>query len=178
MSEVRAEAQVVKVEVDQAAERERVFRREVANRPENLEAHVTFGLDLISQGRLDEAQVIFQRVLSFAPLHEIAILNLASLHARAGNGAAALQEIGKLIEADPAHEIANFHAGTILWSLRDYGGAVRYLNAALIRGMGNAKIHEALAACYHALGAAEAAVRHAQRAKELAAAAPETRTAR
>ncbi len=168
-AEVRALGEKSQAELDAARERDRVFRRARVNDPENLAAHVTFGLDLLQQGRFDDAQLIFQQILSFAPTHELSILNLSSLLAQGGDMKGAIQEVTKLFDVDPKHPIASLQMGRLLMRMRDPGAAITHLKVALERNEKNREVHEALAVCFKALGNVEEAERHAARARSLVA---------
>jgi tetratricopeptide (TPR) repeat protein len=170
-AETRQLAETLRTEADAAVERGRRYHRGLVAAPEDAAAHVRYGLDLLEQGRLDEAQVVLQRLLSFDPLNEVAILNLASLLARQGDPAAALEELAKLLEADEGHETANLQAARIKLVHGKVDAARTHLAAAAARNPASVEAQELLAAALRALGDAAGAARHEAEAARLAAAA-------
>ena len=112
-------------------ERGRVFSRTLVSKPNDVDAHLRYALDLLGQGRLDEAQVIFLRLLSFDPLNDVAIIDLASLLARQGDFSGALKELGKILEVDEGHETANLQAARIKMALGSAAAARDHLLRAI-----------------------------------------------
>ena len=66
--QTRAAAEALKKEADAIVERGRVFNRGLVSNPTDGAAHLKYALDLLEQSRLDDAQIVFQRLLSFDPL--------------------------------------------------------------------------------------------------------------
>jgi tetratricopeptide (TPR) repeat protein len=157
--QARAAAGVLKKDADAAIERGRVYARGLASNPGEVEAQLRYGVDLLEQSRVDEAQVVFQRLLSYDPRHPIAILNLASLLARHGDGAGALAELKKILEREDGHELANLQAARIKLGMRDAAGALEHVKKANAANPGSAAAHELYLMAWKALGRPEEAPR-------------------
>jgi tetratricopeptide (TPR) repeat protein len=157
-TETRARGLEIQKEADAATERGRVFHRRMVTAPTDVDAHVTWGLDLLQQGRFDDAQPVFQRLLSFDPMNRLGILNLATLLARKGDAAAALLELRKLLEADDGDEIANLQTARIKMQ-RDVASALEHLKKAAARNPESLAAHDLLAMAYKALGDEESAAK-------------------
>jgi Flp pilus assembly protein TadD len=175
--QTRAAAEAIKKEADAATERGRVFSRGFISNPNDVDAHLRYALDLLGQSRFDDAQLIFQKLLSFDPENQLAILNLATLLARQGDPASARKELTKILEKDEGHEIANLQAARLCFMTRDPSGALDHLRRVVARNPDNITAHELLAATWRALGDPEAAAREDAIRKTLSRAEsrPETR---
>jgi tetratricopeptide (TPR) repeat protein len=158
--QTRALADGLKKDSDAAIERGRAFARSLVSRPTDADAHVKRGIDLLELARRDEAQIVFQRLLSFDPNNEIAILNLAALLAQQGEGQAALAELGKILERADGHEVANLQAARVRLSMRDPSGALENLKKAVTANPSSGPAHELMALAWKALGNPEEAARH------------------
>jgi tetratricopeptide (TPR) repeat protein len=158
--QTRALADGLKKEADAALERGRAFARGLVSNPNDADAHVKRGIDLLEQSRRDDAQVVFQRLLSFDPRNEIAILNLAALLATQGDGQAALAELGKILERAEGHEVANLQAARVRLAMRDPSGAIEHLKKALAANPSSEAGHDLMARAWKALGNLEEAARH------------------
>jgi Tfp pilus assembly protein PilF len=167
-AQTKAAVDELRAEADAAIERRRVFSRAIMAKPDDVAAHVRYGVDLLGQGRLDEAHVVFQRLLSFDPLNEVAILNLASLLTRQGDSDSALKELGKLLELDPDHETANLQAARIESALGRLAPARDHLLRAAGRNPASRDAHDLLVTVLGALGDAEGAMRHDAIRRQLA----------
>jgi tetratricopeptide (TPR) repeat protein len=166
---VLREAVEAKKEVDAAMERARVFTRSLVSRPEDVGEHMRYALDLLGQGRFDDAQVVFHRVLSFDPKNELAIMNLSSLLARQGQPAAAMKEVQKLLDDDPLHELASAQAARVRLLANDPKGALAFAAPALEKHPRSVALHEILIAITRAHGDAAAAARYEAALNELSA---------
>jgi tetratricopeptide (TPR) repeat protein len=164
----RAAAEELKKEADALVERGRMFHRGLVSNPTDGAAHLKYALDLLEQSRLDDAQIIFQRLLSFDPLNRLAILNLASLLTRQGDTAGALAELRKLLEKNEGDEAANMQAAHIKLAMRDPSGAIDHLRRAAATNPRNVDAHRLFAIAWQALGNAEEAARHEAIRKQLA----------
>jgi len=94
-----------------AAEAERSYRRVLDGYPDDVEAWIQLGEVLFHYGPLGgrplaEAKPAFQRVLSFEPTHEGALLHLARIAAREGEHAQLAELVERLVAAHPESEIA------------------------------------------------------------------------
>jgi tetratricopeptide (TPR) repeat protein len=158
--QTRTAAEELRKEADAATERGRVFTRAIVSTPEDAAAHFKHGLDLLEQGRFDDAQLVFQRLLSFDPKNELAILNLSSLLARQGDAVSALKELKKILEKDEGHEVANLHAARVRMGMRDWNGAREHLNKVVARHPGSRGAYELLAVISRTLGDQDGAARY------------------
>jgi tetratricopeptide (TPR) repeat protein len=123
-------------------------RAEVAAAPDDPARHFTLGLAQ-SEPDVDAAIASFRRVLALAPRHTLARYNLALVLKRADRMTEAIDELQKILDAEPRAD-AYYHLGVIYLHRGDVGRAAAALRAAIAAQPGYADAHYTLGAVLQA----------------------------
>jgi tetratricopeptide (TPR) repeat protein len=98
-------------------EMERLIRQIIAVKPDYHAAYNALGYSLADRNiRLDEARLLINKALEFAPKDPFILDSLAWLEFRSGNAAQAVKLLQSAFKERPDAEIAA-HLGEVLWSL-------------------------------------------------------------
>jgi tetratricopeptide (TPR) repeat protein len=117
------------VKAGRAKEAVESARAEVAAAPDDPDRHFTLGLAL-SEPNVDAAIASFRRVLALAPRHTLARYNLALVLKRADRIPEAIDELQRVLDAEPRAE-AHYNLGVIYLHQGDAGRAAAALRAAI-----------------------------------------------
>ena len=129
-----------------AAERE--FQRAIALDPGYALGHHRYGLYLLYQGRLTEAQSVLERAVALDPLYASVSMNLARLHVRAHRPDQAIPLLRTALELSPGLALAHEQLGhAYMQQGRQRAAIVAFQRAATLSGSrGSAQLAYALAA--------------------------------
>jgi tetratricopeptide (TPR) repeat protein len=140
------------------------------------DAHYDYGLVLMKEGKLDEAERAFRRALEINPSFADAHNNLGYLLERQEKSAEAIAEYKKAVEHNPSFRQAHFNLGRILVNQGQYEEGIQQLQQTL------RPVDEATPAYLYALGAAygragerQKALRYLEEAREQASARGQSR---
>ncbi|PYV32169.1 MAG: hypothetical protein DMG22_14295 [Acidobacteria bacterium] len=135
------------------------------------DAHYDYGVVLMKEGKLDEAERAFRRALEINPSFADAYNNLGYLLERQGKPAEAIAEYKKAVEHKPSFRQAHFNLGRVLISQQQYEEGIQQLQQTL------SPVDDATPAYLYALGAAygragerQKALHYLQEAREQASA--------
>jgi tetratricopeptide (TPR) repeat protein len=135
------------------------------------DAYYNYGMVLMKEGKLDEAEGAFSKALEINPSFADAHNNLGFLLERQGKFAEAIAEYKKAVEHQPDFRQAHFNLGRVLVNQRQYEEGIQQLEQTL------KPVDDATPAYLYALGAAygragerQKALRYLQEAREQASA--------
>jgi tetratricopeptide (TPR) repeat protein len=139
------------------------------------DAYYNYGVLLIMEGKLEEAEQAFRKALAISPSYAAAHNDLGNVLERQGKLAEAAAEYAKAIEGDPSFRRGHFNLGRALINQHKYAEAIEQLLQT------RTPVDEETPAYLYALGAAYGragdssnAVHYLQQAKELAVARGQT----
>lgn len=133
-----------------------------SNRPPNATELFERALELDDMGRADEAENGYRRVLTLAPEHVPAMINLGRLLHAAGNLEDAEAWYRAALHVDPDHGVARFNLGVVLEDRGCNEAAIECYRAACAIQDAVADAHYNLARLYRINGDLEAAAHHMQ----------------
>lgn len=110
---------------------EAIYRRLIAERPEEPALRYNLGNVLTRRGRPDEAETAYREALALDPESSPAMANLANLLVRTGRDAEADALYRRAAENDPAHLPTLLGASSLRFQRGDLRGAERLLRQAL-----------------------------------------------
>ena len=139
------------------------------------DAYYNYGVLLVGEGRLDEAEKAFRQALEARPSYADAHNNLGNLLERQGNSTEAIAEYKKAIEAKPDFRQAHFNLGRILVNAQQYQEGIQHLQQALTPVDENTPAYlYALGAAYGRAGDQQNALRYLRQARDQASARGQT----
>jgi len=155
---------------------EEQYKALVSRDPDQFpDAYYNYGVLLVEEGRLDEAEKAFRKALALAPSNDAAHDNLGYLLEREGKLEEAAIEYKRAIEANPISRQAHFKLGRILVNQQHYAEAIEQLQQTLT------PVDEETPSYVYALGAAYGragdrvqALHYLEQARELAVAHGQT----
>ncbi len=112
------------------------------------DAYYNYGVLLVQEDKLDEAEKAFRQALEVRPSYADAHNNLGNLLEREGKSSEAIAEYRKAIESKPDSRQAHFNLGRILVNQKQYQEGIQHLEQTL------APTDESTPAYLYALGAA------------------------
>lgn len=146
------------------------FRAAVKLNPTQFpDAYYNYGVLLIMQGKLDEAEQAFRKALAISPSYAAAHNDLGNLLERQGKLPEAAAEYRKATESDPGFRRAHFNLGRLLVHQRLYAdGIEQLLQTRTPTDEETPAYLYALGAAYGRAGDNANALRYLAQAKELA----------
>lgn len=139
------------------------------------DAYYNYGVLLVEEGKLDEAEKAFRKTLAIAPSNDAAHNNLGYLLEREGKLEEAAIEYKKAIEANPGSRQAHFKLGRILVNQQRYAEAIEQLQQTLTPVDEDTPMYVyALGATYGRAGDRAQALHYLEQARELAVAHGQT----
>jgi tetratricopeptide (TPR) repeat protein len=139
------------------------------------DAYYNYGVLLIMEGKLDEAEQAFRRALAISPSYAAAHNDLGNVFERHGKLAEAAAEYRKAIEGDPSFRRGHFNLGRMLINQHKYAEAIEQLlqTRTPVDAETPAYLY-ALGAAYGRAGDNSNALHYMEQAKELAVARGQT----
>lgn len=138
-------------------------------------AYYNYGVLLLGEGKLDEADKAFRRALEINPSYADAHNNLGTLLERQGKLEEALAEYRKAVEEKPDFRQAQFNLGRILVNQQAYQEGIQHLQQTLQPVDANTPAYlYALGAAYGRAGDQANALRYLRQAREQASARGQT----
>jgi tetratricopeptide (TPR) repeat protein len=144
----------------------------VATDPEQFpEAYYNYGVLLMKENNLAEAEAAFRKAVALAPSNEAAHSNLGYLLEHEGKLPESAAEFRKLIELRPNSRQAHFELGRIFVNLQQYDEAIQEFQQTLTPRDENTPAYlYAMGAAYGRAGDSAHALDYLKQAKDLAAA--------
>src|SRR5580704_2690805 len=102
-----------------------------ARQATQLSAKLRQGVSLHRQGRLAQAQLIFEEILAEHPSHVDTLHLLALVAGQAGNSARALQLLDAAVHVDPTNAAAHSDRGVALKELKQWDAALASYDRAI-----------------------------------------------
>ncbi len=143
------------------------FRRSIAVKPDNPEAHKNLGVALKSVGQADDAIAAYRQAISIKPDYAEAHKNLGDLLHAKGNFEEANEAFRQAILIMPSYAEAHSNLGNVLFDKRDYDGAIAAYRDALQLAPSFAAVWKNLGVALEAKGQPEQAIAAYQRSVEL-----------
>ena len=135
------------------------------------DAYYNYGVLLVLEGKLDEAEKAFRQALELRPSYADARNNLGNLLERQGKFREAIAEYEKAIEIRPDFRQAHFNLGRILVNQQRYTEGIRHLQQTLTPVDGSTPAYlYALGAAYGRAGDQQNALRYLRQARDQASA--------
>lgn len=139
------------------------------------DAYYNYGVLLIMEGKLDQAEQAFRKALAISPSYAAAHNDLGNLLERQGKLPEAAAEYRKAIESDPGFRRAHFNLGRLLVYQRRYADAIeQLLQTRTPTDEETSAYLYALGAAYGRAGDSANALHYLIQAKELAVARGQT----
>jgi len=133
------------------------------------DAYYNYGVLLIMEGKLDEAEQAFRKALAISPSYAAAHNDLGNVLERQGKLAEAAAEYGKAIEGDPSFRRGHFNLGRLLINQHKYAEAIEQLLQTRTPVDEETPTYlYALGAAYGRAGDSANALHYLEQAKELA----------
>ncbi len=123
--------------------------------PREARSLYTLGLVARARGRLDEARRHLERAVRAAPDDLPAVLTLADVHLRAGDGPRAAEAFQRALALDPGNRVARVGLGWAALVGRDVGAAARLWRGVIGETDDDATLRRMIE-LYHAVGDAQA----------------------
>ena len=135
------------------------------------DAYYNYGILLVLEGKLNEAEKAFRQALELRPSYADARNNLGNLLERQGKFREAIAEYEKAIEIRPDFRQAHFNLGRILVNQQRYAEGIRHLQQTLTPVDGSTPAYlYALGAAYGRAGDQQNALRYLRQARDQASA--------
>ena len=153
------------------------YRRAAQLDPRHFEASFHTASTLMELNRFDEAVEYFQAASKIKPQHPAPLQNMAELHRQQGRYEEALEWYAAVLKIDPEYALAHAGKGTTLFHMQRYDEAVQSLERAVSPQPDSPMARAPLlfmARAFEALGRAEAAAEHYERALRIDSRFPET----
>ncbi|MGD1277266.1 MAG: tetratricopeptide repeat protein [Tepidisphaeraceae bacterium] len=115
----------------QVAEAARIYRKVLAQEPQNAEALRLLGVAARQQGQLDEALRLIQQCIAIDPAKAEAHFNLGDVLRSQGKLAEAAKAYAKAIELNPDLAASHLHLGQVLHEQRKHEQAERVFRRAI-----------------------------------------------
>lgn len=147
------DAEALKASIDAMTEKRRVYKRGLVATPNDVDAQFSHGLALLEYGSVDDAELVFARIVFRAPDHLLARLNLATCRARVKDYVAAYRHAVAACDAHPESVDAHVTAGTVAWSLGDLRRALDFYERAGVLAPKDENVQKTLKRCRDALAA-------------------------
>jgi tetratricopeptide (TPR) repeat protein len=133
------------------------------------DAYYNYGVLLIQEGKLDEAEKAFRQALEVRPSYADAHNNLGNLLERQGKFPEAIAEYKKAIESQPDFRQPHFNLGRILVNQQQYQEGIQHLQQTLTPIDENTPTYlYALGAAYGRAGDQQNALRYLRQARDQA----------
>ena len=158
LAEAHAALGYIKFRIDwdwKSAERE--LKRAIQLQPGYSTAHEWYALLLAVNERLDEALAEMLKAWQLDPLSPSVNTGLARIYYFRGEELKALQQVKKILEAEPGYAEAHFTAGMTYYKIKSYADATASLEIAVERSGRRPVILGFLSAAYYKSGKTEAA---------------------
>ncbi|MFM8291186.1 MAG: tetratricopeptide repeat protein, partial [Planctomycetia bacterium] len=149
------------------AEAVALFRRAVAEHPDDPKARLNLGVALKDTGATAEAEAAYRQALAMAPRFAAAHNNLGILLTESGRQAEALASFEEALRHDPGHADARHNRGAILAELHRHEEAIPEFHAAIAADAACAEYHNSLGASLAVLGNTTEALASYERALAL-----------
>jgi tetratricopeptide (TPR) repeat protein len=135
------------------------------------DAYYNYGVLLIMEGKLDEAEQAFRKALAISPSYAAAHNDLGNLLERQGKLPEAAAEYRKAVEDDPSFRRGHFNLARLLINQRQYAEAIEQLLQTLTPVDGETPSYlYALGAAYGRAGDNSSALHYLEQAKKMAVA--------
>jgi Flp pilus assembly protein TadD len=143
-----------------------MFRRAIELRPAFWQNQSALGTFFLRRGRLDDAKLIFRKVIELNPQKTNAYINLASVHMMAGEWSSAEPLLLAAIKMDSSASAHN-NLGVVYFSMARFEDAAREFRAAIDSGYAFAEPYGNMGDAYRFLGQQQKAKAAYGRAVEL-----------
>lgn len=116
------------------AKAKQLYLKVIALEPENSAAYFHLGYLSESQGELQEAVNYYEKAIDEHAKNPETYYNLGNVYAKLGQSAEAIAMYLKTVGVDPKHQDAYVNLSIISFKLRDFQGAIHYLEQAQTLG--------------------------------------------
>lgn len=122
---------------------------------------------LYAKARFDEAERLYEELLTHEPEHAFALNRLGAIAAQRGDFELAEERFEAALAIQPTLAQAHMNLGNLLYERADYEGALEKYLQALELAPDLPTVHENLGAVYKKLGKIDLAVKHRRKAGKL-----------
>ncbi len=135
-----------------------LFRKAVADQPDDPRARLNLGVALKDTGDLAGSEASYRQAIAMAPTFAAAHNNLGILLSETGRPTEALASFEEALRLDPDHADARHNRGAVLAEMHRHEEAIREFHAAIAANPADAEYHNSLGASLAVLGRTDEAL--------------------
>ncbi len=135
-----------------------LFRKAVAEQPDDPKARLNLGVALRDVGNVAESEACYRQAIAMAPTFAAAHNNLGILLSETDRHAEALASFEEALRLDPSHTDARHNRGAVLAEMHRHEEAIAEFHAAIAANPADAEYHNSLGASLAVLGRTDEAL--------------------